>query len=81
MAGFKPWSSGVGSNDSAHCATITALMVFLLMGHPRPLFRLFSVFSNKDQYNFTTNKCEKMSMQYTALEFKPMTFRTVSLLP
>ena len=23
------------------------------MGHPRPLFHLFSVFSNKHQYNFT----------------------------
>ena len=29
------------------------------MGQPRPLFRLFSVFSNK-QF-FTTNQCEKMS--------------------
>ena len=29
------------------------------MGHPRPLFRLFSFFSNKHEYNFSTNKCEK----------------------
>ena len=28
------------------------------MGQPRPLFRLFSVFSVK-HYNFTTNQCEK----------------------
>ena len=28
--------------------------VYFLMGQPRPLFRLFSVFSNKE-YNFTTN--------------------------
>ena len=28
------------------------------MVQPRPLFRLFSVFSNK-QYNFTKNQCEK----------------------
>ena len=31
------------------------------MGQPRPLFSVFSVFSNKHQYNFTTNQCEKMS--------------------
>ena len=30
------------------------------MRQPRPLFRLFLVFSNK-QYIFTTNQCEKMS--------------------
>ena len=29
------------------------------MGQPRPLFLLFSVFSNKHHYNFTTNICEK----------------------
>ena len=29
-----------------------------LMSHPRPLFRLFYVFSNK-QYNFY-NKCDKI---------------------
>ena len=34
--------------------------ILLKQGHPRPLFRLFSVFSSK-QYNFTTNQCEKVS--------------------
>ena len=33
---------------------------FLKIGQPRPLFHLFSVFSNK-LYNFATNQCEKMS--------------------
>ena len=33
------------------------------MGQPRPLFNLFYVFSNKHHYNFTTNQCEKMSIQ------------------
>ena len=45
------------------------------MSHPRPLFHLFSVFSNK-YYNFTTNIFEKMSIQFTVLWFEPPTFRT-----
>ena len=49
--------------------------IFYKMGQPRPLFRLFSVFSNK-QYIFSTNQCEKISIQYMALGFKPTTFRT-----
>ena len=52
------------------------LIYIFLMGHPRPLFRLFYVISNKHQYNFTTNQCEKTSIQYTVLGFKPTTFRT-----
>ena len=36
------------------------------MGQPRPLFRLFSVFSNK-QYNFFTNQWEKMSCPFSIL--------------
>ena len=47
----------------------------LKMGHPRPLFVYFRSFSNKLQYNFTTNLCEKMSIQYTALGFEPTTLR------
>ena len=35
------------------------------MGHPQPLFKHF---------NFTTNKCAKMSIQYTVLGFEPTTF-------
>ena len=45
------------------------------MGKPRPIFRLFSVFLNK-QYNFTTNQGEKMSIQYTVLGFEPTTSQT-----
>ena len=45
------------------------------MCQPRPIFRLFSVFSNK-HYNFTTNQCENMSIQYTALGFEPTTLQT-----
>ena len=46
---------------------------FKKMGQTHPLFRLFSVFSNK-HYNFTTNICEKMSIQYTEPGFEPMAF-------
>ena len=34
------------------------------MGQPRPLFRLFSVFSNK-QYIFKTIKCENVHPVYS----------------
>ena len=47
----------------------------LIMGKPRPIFRLFSVFLNK-QYNFTQNQGEKMSIQYTVLGFEPTTSQT-----
>ena len=41
------------------------------IGQPRPLFRLFSVLSNK-HYNFYNKQvCEKMSIQYTVLGFNP----------
>ena len=49
------------------------IYLFLKMDQPRPLFRLFSVFSNK-QYIFKTNQCEKMSIQYLAPGFKLATF-------
>ena len=45
------------------------------MGQPWPLFRLFSVFSNK-QYNFYNNNLWKMSIQYMVLGFEPTTFGT-----
>ena len=47
------------------------------MGQPRPLFRLFSVFSNK-QYNFYNKSVwiKVMSIQYPAPGFEPMTFGT-----
>ena len=54
---------------------LAALNSFLTMGQLRPLFGLFLVFSNK-KYNFTTNQCEIMYIQYTAQGFEPATFRT-----
>ena len=45
------------------------------MVQPRPPFRLFSVFSNQ-QYNFYSKSMWKMSHQYSAQGFKPMTFWT-----
>ena len=50
-------------NDHWTNASLYLILIkiyFFNMGQPRPLFRLFLVFSNK-QYNFTTNQCEKMS--------------------
>ena len=44
------------------------------MGQPRPLFRLFSVFSNK-HYNSYNKYMWKMSIQYTVPGFEPTTFR------
>ena len=46
---------------------------FKKMGQPRPLFRLFSVFSNK-HYKFLQQIREKMSIQYMVLVFEPTTF-------
>ena len=45
------------------------------MGQPRPLFHLFSSFHTFITI-FTTNKCEKMSIQYTMLRFELTTFGT-----
>ena len=47
------------------------------LGQPRPLFRLFSVFSNK-QYKFYNKSMWKnvMSIQYPAPGFEPTTFGT-----
>ena len=44
-------------------------------GPTTPLFRLLSVFSNK-QYNIYNKSMWKMSIQYTALRFKPTTNQT-----
>ena len=43
------------------------------MGQPRPIFRLFSVFLNKQFYN---KYMWKKSIQYTVQEFEPTTFGT-----
>ena len=48
---------------------------FLKMGHPRPLFHLFSSFQTNITI-FTTNICEKMSIQYTVPGFELTTFGT-----
>ena len=45
----------------------------LFVGHPRPLFNLFLYFQTNITI-FTTNKCEKMSMQYMVMGYKPTTF-------
>ena len=54
---------------------LAVVVVILKMGHPRPLFRLFSSF-HTDITIFTTNICEKMNIQYMVLGFEPTTFRT-----
>ena len=46
------------------------------MGHPRPLYSLFSSFPTNITI-FTTNKCEKISIHYMVLGFEPMTFGTL----
>ena len=43
------------------------------MGQPRPLFRLFSVFSNK-HYIFTTNICEKCPSSIWCRDSNPRPF-------
>ena len=49
---------------------------FLKMGHPRPLFRLFSVFFKQTSIQFYNKLMPKMSIQYTALGFEPTTLRS-----
>ena len=51
--------------------TTLAELIKALWANPGLLYHLFSVFSNKHHYNFTTNVCEKMSILYTELEFEP----------
>ena len=48
---------------------------FLKMGHPWPLFPLFLSFQSNITI-FTTNKYEKMSIQYTNLGFETTTIGT-----
>ena len=52
-----------------HCVSF----FFLKMGQPRPLFVYFRSFKTKIT-NFTTNLCEKMSIQYKVPGFEPTTF-------
>ena len=53
------------------------MYLFLKNGPTRPLFHLFLSFQTQIII-FTTNKCEKMSIQYTVLGFKLTTFGTWS---
>ena len=47
------------------------------MGQTRPLFHLFSVFSNKQNNFFNKSMCKNfMSIQYTVPGFEPTTFGT-----
>ena len=55
-------------------ATLHLIFIYV-MRHPRPLFHLFSTFQTNST-TFTTNQCEKMSIQYTVLGFEPTTFAT-----
>ena len=45
------------------------------MGHLQSIFHLLSSFQTNIT-NFTTNKCEKMSIQHMVLGFKLMTLGT-----
>ena len=47
-------------------------MFFFKNGPTSASFRLFRIF--KQTYNFPTNICEKMFIQYTAPGLEPMTF-------
>ena len=50
------------------------LNLFLKMGQPRPLFRFIFRSFQTNITIFTTNICEKMSIQYMVPGFEPMTF-------
>ena len=55
---------------------IKIVILFLKkMGPPWPLFHLFSSFQTHITI-FSTNKCEKMSIQYMVPGFKLITFGT-----
>ena len=57
---------------------LVIIFFFLKMGQPRPLFGLFSVFSNK-QYNFTTNICEKCPSSIRCRDSNPRPLERESL--
>ena len=53
------------------------MFFFKKMGHPRPLFRLFSVFFKQTiQFLQQMNVKNVMSIQYPAPGFEPTTFGT-----
>ena len=65
---FSNLTLNVKSGDNILCSGSLFLQ-------PRPLFHLFSSFQTQITI-LTATKCEKMSIQYTVLWFKHMTFRT-----
>ena len=55
-------------------ANLNYSLIIVFLNGPTPAsFSFIFVFSNK-YYNFTTNICEKISIQYTVPGFKPTTF-------
>ena len=74
MLEIEPWVEPL-KRAFDHSSIQLPKTIFLKMGQPRPLFRLFSVLSN-NQYNFYNNQCEKMFIQYTAPGFEPTTSQT-----
>ena len=64
--------AGYSDDLRLHPTQFCSLFVFK-MGQPRPLFRLFSSFQTNITI-LTTNKCEKMSIQYPAPGFELTTF-------
>ena len=72
MTGTEPRISSVGSDRCTNWVTTTTLEKSILMPPPSivvpfgPSYSLFSVFSNKLHYNFTTNICENVHPVYGA---------------
>ena len=75
--GFEPMSSFVPSDDHANCDKSAAFcsQVFLSQYLWPPLLIYIRSFQTNNTV-FTTNQCEKMSIQYTAPGFKPPTSQT-----
>ena len=70
----EPLRLSIADIDQRKVGSVRVNVFCLLkMGHPRPLFHLFSSFRTKSTI-CTTNKCENMSIQY--MGFEPTTFGT-----
>ena len=74
MEGDKK-SNFIPFKPTLYCCLLRPLSTFLKWGIPRRLLRLFLSFQTNITI-FTTNKCEKMSIQYMVLGFEPTTFVT-----
>ena len=69
------WQSGCFRQQSIHLLNIyERLSGFFKWANPGLFFVYFGLFKQTLQI-FTTNICEKMSIQYTVPGFEPMTFR------